>query len=155
MVTNQTIMAFPVAIMGSISYNEWTETNKNHKMWSKTFLFWTKGQENNRNVKPAPRQATIHRYKHSITSLQTSARTAGLLLLDTIHSQWHFRVCCSSPPSTRRTTREKAIIQIKSTTMLELGDHRYCKNAQTKLSVILASPFLGFFSASSDHCAFG
>lgn len=29
--------------------------------------------------------------------------------------------------------------------MLELGDHCYCKNAQTKLSVTLASPFLGFF----------
>lgn len=32
--------------------------------------------------------------------------------------------------------------------MLELGDHCYCKNAQTKLLVILASPFLGVFSAS-------
>lgn len=58
MVTNQTIMAFPVAIMGSISYNEWTETNKNHKMWSKTFLFWTKGQENNRNVNPDKQLST-------------------------------------------------------------------------------------------------
>lgn len=96
MVTNQTIMEFPVAIMGSISYDEWTETNKNHKMWSKTnnewsktfFFFWTKGQENNRKVQPAPRQeATIHCYKHSITSLQTSARTLGLLLLCTVHGQ--------------------------------------------------------------------
>lgn len=45
MVTNQTIMAFPVAIMGSISYNEWTETNKNHKMWSKTFFFGQKDKK--------------------------------------------------------------------------------------------------------------
>lgn len=42
MVTNQTIMEFPVAIMGSISYDEWTETNKNHKMWSKTNNEWSK-----------------------------------------------------------------------------------------------------------------
>lgn len=45
MVTNQTIMAFPVAIMGSISYNEWTETNKNQKMWSKTFFFGQKDKK--------------------------------------------------------------------------------------------------------------
>lgn len=67
MVTNQTIMAFPVAIMGSISYNEWTETNKNHKMWSKTFFFGQKDKKIIGSLHPDKKQ------------LSTATNTALLL----------------------------------------------------------------------------